>query len=296
MCILNLKHMKQLKITTKITSRDSFTIDKYLNEISKLPMLTEEEEVETAKLIRNGDVKAMEKLISSNLRFVVSVAKQYQNQGLALNDLINEGNIGLIKAATKFDETKGFKFISYAVWWIRQSILQALIEQPRVVRLPMNKATIYNKIQRSIMEFEQKNQREPSNDELAEILEMKSDELSILRATLTFHISMDNPINSDDDTTSMDLMADKSISDPDSKLLDESLHDELEHALQGLSEREMGIVKLYFGMNEFNQSYSLDEIGMKMNLTRERVRQLKDKAIRKMRRFAVTRELKSYLN
>ncbi|HOY42054.1 MAG TPA: RNA polymerase sigma factor RpoD/SigA [Chitinophagales bacterium] len=288
--------MKQLKITTKITSRDSFSIDKYLSEISKLPMMTEDEEVLVAKRIREGDSAAMEKLIQSNLRFVVSVAKQYQNQGLALNDLINEGNIGLIKAATKFDETKGFKFISYAVWWIRQSILQALIEQPRVVRLPMNKATIYNKIQRSIVDFEQKNQREPSNDELAEILEMKPDELAILRATLTFHLSIDSPINDDDETTSLDMMSDSSMATPDSNLIDESLHDELEHALQSLSEREVEIVKYYFGLNEFNQSYSLDEIGIKMHLTRERVRQLKDKAIRKMRRFAITKELKSYLN
>ena len=288
--------MKQLKITTKITSRDSFSIDKYLNEISKLPMLTEEEEVQVAKRIREGDTEAMEKLIQSNLRFVVSVAKQYQNQGLALNELINEGNIGLIKAASKFDETKGFKFISYAVWWIRQSILQALIEQPRVVRLPMNKATIYNKIQRAIVDFEQKNQREPSNDELAEILEMKPDELAILRATLTFHLSVDTPVGDDDDTTSLDLMTDNSMATPDSQLIDESLHDELEHALQSLSEREVEIVKYYFGLNDFNQSYSLDEIGIKLNLTRERVRQLKDKAIRKMRRFAITKELKSYLN
>ncbi len=288
--------MKQLKITTKITSRDSFSIDKYLNEISKLPMMSEEEEVIVAKRIRDGDTAAMEILIKSNLRFVVSVAKQYQNQGLGLNDLINEGNVGLIKAATKFDETKGFKFISYAVWWIRQSILQALIEQPRIVRLPMNKATIYNKIQRSIVDFEQKNQREPSNDELAEILEMKPDELAVLRATLTFHVSIDSPLNSDDETTSLDLMSDSSIATPDSVLIDESLHDELEHALQSLAEREVEIIKYYFGLNEFNQSYSLDEIGIKMNLTRERVRQIKDKAIRKMRRFAITKELKSYLN
>ncbi len=288
--------MKQLKITTKITSRDSFSIDKYLSEISKLPMMTEEEEVEVAKRIREGDVSAMDRLIQSNLRFVVSVAKQYQNQGLALNDLINEGNIGLIKAATKFDETKGFKFISYAVWWIRQSILQALIEQPRVVRLPMNKATIYNKIQRAIVDFEQKNQREPSNDELAELLEMKADELALLRATLTFHLSVDSPLGEDDETTSLDMMTDTTMSTPDKNLIDESLHDELEHALQALSDREVEIVKYYFGLNEFNQSYSLDEIGIKMNLTRERVRQLKDKAIRKMRRFAITKELKSYLN
>lgn len=288
--------MKQLKITTKITSSDSFSIDKYLSEISKLPMLSEEEEVKIAKRIKEGDADALDKLVQSNLRFVVSVAKQYQNQGLSLNDLINEGNIGLIKAAKKFDETKGFKFISYAVWWIRQSILQALIEQPRVVRLPMNKATIYNKIQRAIVDFEQKNQREPSNDELAEILEMKPDELATLRATLTFHVSIDTPIGEDDDTTSLDLMTDSSMVTPDGNLIDESLHDELEHALQALTEREIDIIKYYFGINEYNQSYSLDEIGIKMNLTRERVRQLKDKAIRKMRRFAISKELKSYLN
>ena len=288
--------MKQLKITTKITSSDSFSIDKYLSEISKLPMLSEEEEVKIAKRIKEGDADALDKLVQSNLRFVVSVARQYQNQGLSLNDLINEGNIGLIKAAKKFDETKGFKFISYAVWWIRQSILQALIEQPRVVRLPMNKATIYNKIQRAIVDFEQKNQREPSNDELAEILEMKPDELATLRATLTFHVSIDTPIGEDDDTTSLDLMTDSSMVTPDGNLIDESLHDELEHALQALTEREIDIIKYYFGINEYNQSYSLDEIGIKMNLTRERVRQLKDKAIRKMRRFAISKELKSYLN
>ncbi|MEN9447395.1 MAG: polymerase sigma factor RpoD [Bacteroidota bacterium] len=288
--------MKQLKITTKITSRDSFSIDKYLNEISKLPMLSEEEEAQVAKRVRAGDATALEKLVRSNLRFVVSVAKQYQNQGLSLNDLINEGNIGLIKAAGKFDETKGFKFISYAVWWVRQSILQALIEQPRMVRLPMNKATIYNKIQRTIIEFEQLNQREPTNDELAELLEMKPDELAMLRATLAFHVSVDTPIGDDDDTTSLDLMTDSTLTTPDEKLIDESLRDELEHALQALADREIEIIKLYYGMNEFNQSYSLDEIGLKLSLTRERVRQLKDKAIRKLRRFAITKEFKNFLN
>lgn len=288
--------MKQLKISTKITSRDSFSIDKYLSEISKLPMLSEEEEAECARKIREGDSRAEDKLVQANLRFVVSVAKQYQNQGLALNDLINEGNIGLIKAAKKFDETKGFKFISYAVWWIRQSILQALIEQPRVVRVPMNKATIYNKIQRSIVDFEQQNQREPSNDELAELLDMKPEELSMLRATLSYHLSVDTPIGDDDDTTSLDLMTDNTLGNPEKNLIDESLHDELEHALQSLTDRERDILKLYFGINAFNQSYSLDEIGLKLSLTRERVRQLKDKAIRKMRRFAISKELKAYLS
>ncbi len=288
--------MRQLKITKSITNRESASLDKYLQEIGREELITAEEEVVLAKKIKDGDQNALEKLTRANLRFVVSVAKQYQNQGLSLPDLINEGNLGLIKAARRFDETRGFKFISYAVWWIRQSILQALIEQPRVVRLPMNKATIYNKIQRAIVDFEQKNQREPSNDELAEVLEMKPDELAVLRATLTFHLSIDSPLGDDDETTSLDMMTDSSMATPDSLLIDESLHDELEHALQSLSEREVDIVKYYFGLNEFNQSYSLDEIGIKMNLTRERVRQIKDKAIRKMRRFAITKELKSYLN
>ena len=186
--------MKQLKITTKITARDSPSIDKYLNEIAKLPLLQKNEEVELAQRIRKGDQEALDTLTKANLRFVVSVAKQYQNQGLSLNDLINEGNLGLIKAATKFDETKGFKFISYAVWWIRQAILQALIEQPRVVRLPMNKATFYNKLNKVINQFEQVNQREPSNEELAEILDIKKEELSLLKGSLSFHVSTDAPV------------------------------------------------------------------------------------------------------
>jgi len=287
--------MRQLKITKSITNRESQSLEKYLQEIGKVDLITPEEEVTLAVKIKQGDQRALEKLTKANLRFVVSVAKQYQNQGLSLSDLINEGNLGLIKAAQRFDETRGFKFISYAVWWIRQSILQALIEQPRMVRLPMNKATIYNKIQREIVVFEQKNQREPTNDELAEILEIKPEELAVLRATLTFHISIDTPLSEDDDTTSLDLMTDNSIATPDSQLIDESLHEELEHALEALTEREAEIVRYYFGINDFNQSYSLDEIGIKMGLTRERVRQVKDKAIRKMRRFAITKELKSYL-
>lgn len=288
--------MKQIKIISKITSRDSQSIEKYLSEISKLPLLTEEQEVILAKKVREGDEQAMEHLIKANLRFVVSVAKQYQNQGISLNDLINEGNIGLIKAATKFDETKGFKFISYAVWWIRQSILQALIEQPRIVRLPMNKATIYNKIVNAIQAFEQEHQREPSNDELAEILEMKPDELATLRATLTFHFSIDTPIGDDDETTSLDLMQSKDDNQPDKNLIDFSLTDELEHSLQILSDREKEIIKYYFGMNDFNQAYSLDEIGTKLNLTRERVRQVKDKALKKIRRNKNTKELRSFFD
>lgn len=286
--------MKQLKITSRITSRDSFSIEKYLSEISKLPLLNEDEEVDLAKKVREGDSDAMEKLVKANLRFVVSVAKQYQNQGISLNDLINEGNIGLIKAATKFDETKGFKFISYAVWWIRQSILQALIEQPRIVRLPMNKATIYNKIVNAIQDFEQLNQREPTNDELADILDMKADELATLRATLSFHFSVDTPIGDDDETTSLDLMQSDATNQPDKHLIDDSLTNELVQSMSVLSDREKEILKYYFGMNDFNQAYSLDEIGMKLNLTRERVRQVKDKALKKIRRNKSTAELKSF--
>jgi RNA polymerase primary sigma factor len=286
--------MKQLKITSRITSRDSFSIEKYLSEISKLPLLNEDEEVDLAKKVREGDSDAMEELVKANLRFVVSVAKQYQNQGISLNDLINEGNIGLIKAAAKFDETKGFKFISYAVWWIRQSILQALIEQPRIVRLPMNKATIYNKIVNAIQDFEQLNQREPTNDELADILDMKADELATLRATLSFHFSVDTPIGEDDETTSLDLMQSDATNQPDKHLIDDSLTNELVQSMSVLSDREKEILKYYFGMNDFNQAYSLDEIGMKLNLTRERVRQVKDKALKKIRRNKSTAELKSF--
>lgn len=289
--------MKQLKITTKITSRDSASIDKYLNEIAKLPLLAENEEVELARRIKEGDQAALDRLTKANLRFVVSVAKQYQNQGLSLNDLINEGNLGLIKAATKFDETKGFKFISYAVWWIRQSILQALIEQPRVVRLPMNKATFYNKLNKVISEFEQHNQREPSNEELAELLDIKKEDLSQLRGSLSFHVSTDAPISNDDDTatTMVDMMFDEDLGNPEGGLLDESLNIELERALSTLSERELQIISYYFGLNKHRQNYSLDEIGNMLGLTRERVRQLKDKALRKMRRTTCSHVLRTYL-
>ena len=206
--------MKQLKITTRITSRDSQSIDKYLNDIARLPLLDQEREVELARRIKQGDERAMHELIRGNLRFVVSVAKQYQSQGMSLNDLINEGNIGLIKAAAKFDETKGFKFISYAVWWIRQSILQALIEQPRIVRLPMNKAALYSKINAAIDEFEQEYLREPSNEELAEILEMNKHDLTRLRASLSFHTSTDAPLSDDDTTSFVQIMEDTKGADP----------------------------------------------------------------------------------
>lgn len=289
--------MKHLKITSKITMRDSYSIDKYLSEISKLPLLTDDQEISLAQRVKKGDQDAVNELIKSNLRFVVSVAKQYQNQGLSLNDLINEGNIGLIKAASKFDETKGFKFISYAVWWIRQSILQALIEQPRVVRLPMNKAVIYNKIVNNIQTFEQENQREPSIDELSELMDMKPDELSHLRASLAFHTSVDSIMGDENDgTTIVEMMQDvDTFCQPDKALMKNSLHKELEHSFQILCEREIEILKMYFGINDFCQTFSLDEIGDKLDLTRERVRQIKDKAIKKMRRNKDTKELKTFL-
>lgn len=287
--------MKQLKITTKITSRDSFSIDKYLNEISKLPLLKEDEEVELARRIKKGDREALDKLTKSNLRFVVSVAKQYQNQGLSLNDLINEGNIGLIKAATKFDETKGFKFISYAVWWIRQSILQALVEQPRVVRLPMNKAAIYNRITKVVNEFEQKNEREPSNEELAELMDIKTEDLHLLKSSLSYHISTDQPMNEDENSTTGDNMTDDSMPSPDEHLHTTALLSQIDNILGILTERELLIIQYYFGLNKFHQHYSLDEIGDKMSLTRERVRQLKDKSLKKIRKAAVTENLKNFL-
>jgi RNA polymerase primary sigma factor len=255
--------MKQLKITTKITSRDSFSVDRYLQEISRLPLLREEEEVELSRRIKKGDQAALDKLTQSNLRFVVSVAKQYQNQGLSLNDLINEGNIGLIKAATKFDETKGFKFISYAVWWIRQSILQALIEQPRVVRLPMNKAATYSKIAKIISDFEQKNEREPSNEELAEIMGMRPDELHTLKSCLSFHISVDQPFGQDDENTVLDQLTNDSIPMPDAALNKKSMQDQLRSVLSLLSDRELEIIQHYYGFKEYNQHYSLDEIAEK---------------------------------
>lgn len=287
--------MKHLKITTKITVRDSYSIDRYLSEISKLPLLSDNEEIELAQMVKKGSTEAVNKIITANLRFVVSVAKQYQNQGMSLNDLINEGNIGLIKAASKFDETKGFKFISYAVWWIRQSILQALIEQPRIVRLPMNKAIVYNRIMNVIQDFEQKNQREPSNDELAELLDMRADELIILRRSLAFHSSVDVTIGEDDDTTVLDTMVGDTFEQPDNNLIRNSLDTEIKHSFQILSDREQEVIKYYFGMNEYGQTYSLDEIGEKMDLTRERVRQIKDKAIRKMRKNKCALELKTFL-
>ena len=273
--------MKQLKISNKITPRESYSIDKYLIEIGRIPLLKDQEEV----VLKEGDEEALKTLIESNLRFVVSVAKQYQNQGMNLNDLINEGNIGLMKAAAKFDETKGFKFISYAVWWIRQSILQAIIEQPRMIRVPMNKAIYYQKIVKAISEFEQVNFREPTNEELAEILDSKTEEISSLRASLSFHVSTDKTIGDDDETTNLDLMEDFSVEAPDTFLINESMKTDIQNALHHLSEREQQILW-----------HNLDEIAQKMDLTRERVRQLKDKALRKIKKGISKKNLNSYLS
>lgn len=288
--------MKQLKITTKITSRDSYSIDRYLSEIARMPVLSEDEEVRLAKKIRDGDNEALDKLIKSNLRFVVSVAKQYQNHGLSLNDLINEGNIGLIKAALRFDETKGFKFISYAVWWIRQSILNAIVEYPRMVRVPMNKATLYAKISKESHDFEQKNERQPSIEELSETLDMKYEELRLLMLSLNYHSSLDTPVGDDDDTNLIDLIGDSSQPTPDNLLMQESLYKDIEDVLTLLSKREITILSLFYGLQGMSRSYSLEEIGSRLDLTRERVRQIKDKALRKMRKSSVKKFLLSHLS
>ena len=288
--------MKQLKIMSKITSRDSHSIDKYLAEISRLPLLKEDEEVDLAKKIHQGDMEALDKLTKSNLRFVVSVAKQYQNQGLSLNDLINEGNIGLIKAATKFDETKGFKFISYAVWWIRQSILQALIEQTKLVRLPMNKAAISNRISKISNEFEQENEREPTQEELAEIMKLTKDDIMTLMNCTDRHISTDEPLSDDSEATTGDFLTDDSIPQPDTQLNRSSLDYQIKNIFKVLSDRELQILEYYFGFNNFNQQYSLDEIGDKMSLTRERVRQLRDKSLKKIRNSIAAKNLKLFLS
>lgn len=288
--------MKQIKITHKITSRDSYSIDKYLSEISRIPMLTEEQEVAIAHRIKKGDVEAMDILVKANLRFVVSVAKQYQNQGVSLNDLINEGNIGLIKAAYKFDETKGFKFISYAVWWIRQSILQALVEQTRIVRIPMNKAAFYSRITKISSDFQQDNYREPSAEEISEILGVKVDEIDKIRNGISSSVSLDSPITDDDSPSLGELLEDADTeNNPLINLLKESLKSDIDLILKDLSTREREILEYYFGLNEHDLSYSLDEIGSKLGLTRERVRQLRDKALRKVRRNCIALKMFNYM-
>ena len=287
--------MRQLKITKQITNRETQSLDKYLSEIARIDLITAEMEVQLAKRIREGDRVALEKMVNANLRFVVSVAKQYQNHGLTLSDLINEGNLGLIKAATRFDETRGFKFISYAVWWIRQSILQALAEQSRIVRLPLNRVGSLNKINNAFSELEQKHQREPTEDELAEVMEMTPDEI---RTNLTFRarkVSMDAPFaQGDGDGTLLDIMEDESADIPDADLMMKSLQVEVKRALATLSERESQVISLYYGLSG-GHAVTLEEIADQFDLTRERVRQIKEKATRKLRQSSRSKELKAYL-
>ncbi len=286
--------MRQLKITKQITNRESQSLDKYLQEIGRVDLITAEEEVELAKRIREGDHLALERLTKANLRFVVSVAKQYQNQGLTLGDLINEGNLGLIKAAQRFDETRGFKFISYAVWWIRQSILQALAEQSRIVRLPLNRVGSLNKVSRTFSELEQKFEREPSPQEMAEFLDITTEEVVDTLKISGRHISMDAPFANGEESSLLDVLEDDSEKTPDDGLLSDSLRREVQRALSTLTQRESDVIALYFGLNGEN-SLTLEEIGEKFSLTRERVRQIKEKAIRRLRHTSRSKSLKPYL-
>lgn len=287
--------MRQLKITKSITNRESQSLEKYLQEIGKVDLLTPEEEVELAKKIKQGDQLALEKLTKANLRFVVSVAKQYQNQGLSLSDLINEGNLGLIKAAQRFDETRGFKFISYAVWWIRQSILQALAEQSRIVRLPLNKVGSLNKINKAFSELEQAYEREPSPDELADMLDIPTEEVETTLGVAARHVSMDAPFVEGEDNSLLDVLENGGISGTDTALeYSESLRREIERSLSTLTERQCDVIKLYFGIG-VEHPMSLEDIGEKFGLTRERVRQIKDKAINKLRSANRSKLLKHYL-
>ena len=285
--------MRQLKITKSITNRESASLDKYLQEIGREDLITVEEEVELAQRIRNGDRLALEKLTRANLRFVVSVAKQYQNQGLSLPDLINEGNLGLIKAAEKFDETRGFKFISYAVWWIRQSILQALAEQSRIVRLPLNQVGSLNKINKAFSKFEQENERKPSAEELAEELDIPVDKIADTMKVSGRHVSVDAPFVEGEDNSLLDVMINDDSPNADRVLINESLSKEIARALSTLSEREHDIVKKFFGIGV--PEMTLEEIGVEFGLTRERVRQIKEKAIRRLRQSSKSKLLKTYL-
>ncbi len=285
--------MRQLKITKSITNRESASLDKYLQEIGKEDLITVEEEVELAQRIKKGDQAALERLTRANLRFVVSVAKQYQNQGLSLPDLINEGNLGLIKAAEKFDETRGFKFISYAVWWIRQSILQALAEQSRIVRLPLNQVGSLNKINKAYSKFEQEYERQPSPEELADTLELPKEKVADTLKVSGRHVSMDAPFSDGEDNSLLDVLINNDSPKADTDLMKESLSREIERSLSTLTERERDIVKLFFGIGI--QEMTLEEIGERFGLTRERVRQIKEKAIRRLRHTSRSKLLKAYL-
>ena len=286
--------MRQLKITKQVTNRETASLDKYLQEIGKVDLITAEEEVELARRIKQGDRIALEKLTKANLRFVVSVSKQYQNQGLTLPDLINEGNLGLIKAAQRFDETRGFKFISYAVWWIRQSILQALAEQSRIVRLPLNKIGSINKINKASARLEQGFEREPNVKEIASELDMTETEVKESMRNAGRHVSMDAPLIQDEDNTMYDVLKSEEATTPETGLLYESLKKEIDRAISTLTQREADVIRLYFGLNG-GHPMTLEEIGEEFDLTRERVRQIKEKAIRRLKHTSRSKILKSYL-
>jgi len=286
--------MRQLKITKQVTNRETPSLDKYLHEIGRVDLLTAEEEVELARRIRHGANEALNTLVKANLRFVVSVAKQYQNQGLSLPDLINEGNLGLIKAAQRFDETRGFKFISYAVWWIRQSILQALAEQARIVRLPLNKIGSINKINKTFAELEQKYEREPSLNEIAQALEIASEEIKETLRNAGKHVSMDAPLGNDEEGTMYDVLTNIESPSPDKGLLTDSLRREIERVLTTLTQREADVIRMYYGLNG-KHPYTLEEIAEAFLLTRERVRQIKEKAIKRLKNTTRCKLLKSYL-
>jgi RNA polymerase primary sigma factor len=287
--------MRQLKITKSITNRESESLEKYLQEIGKVDLVTAEEEVTLAQKIKQGDQLALEKLVKANLRFVVSVAKQYQHNGLSLNDLINEGNVGLVKAAQKFDETKGFKFISYAVWWIRQSIMQALAEQSRLVRLPLNKVGSLSKINRAFSELEQKFEREPTSDELAEVLELAPEEIKNTLSVSSRHVSVDAPFDDGENSSLLDVLENRDTERTDEKLdYSHSLKVETERTLATLTERERDVIKLFFGIG-VPYAMTLEDIGEEFGLTRERVRQIKDNAINKLRSSTRNKALKAYL-
>ena len=286
--------MRQLKITKSITNRQTASLDKYLQDIGKEGLITADEEVELARRIKTGDKIALEKLTKANLRFVVSVAKQYQNQGLSLPDLINEGNLGLIKAAGRFDETRGFKFISYAVWWIRQSILQALAEQSRIVRLPLNQVGSLNKIKKATARLEQVLERPPSDIEIANEMEMPNHKVATAMKIATRYVSTDAPLIEDESTSFLDLFVPNDVPGTDNILLNESLGQEIQRSLSTLQNKERDVINMYYGIGQ-NHGYTLDEIGAKFNLTRERVRQIKEKAIRRLRHNSRSRLLKAYL-
>lgn len=286
--------MRQLKITKQVTNRETASLDKYLQEIGKVDLITADEEVELAQRIKAGDRAALEKLTKANLRFVVSVAKQYQNQGLSLPDLINEGNLGLIKAAQRFDETRGFKFISYAVWWIRQSILQALAEQSRIVRLPLNKIGSINKINKAYATLEQEHERAPSAEEISELLDMSESDVKESMKNSGRHVSMDAPLVEGEDSNLYDVLNTGESPSPDGELMNESLRIEIERALQTLTPREADLIRLYFGLNG-THPMTLEEIGETFDLTRERVRQIKEKAIRRLKHTSRSKILKSYI-